>query len=298
MTATEGIFHMTDQRRLGGTYSVAEGLTFTRMGYGAMQLAGPGVFGPPADPAEAVAVLREVVSLGINHIDTSDFYGPHVTNQIIKEALHPYPDSLHLVTKVGARRDAVGGWLHARTPEELRQAVHDNLSNLGLDVLDVVNLRVGGMSRSEVGSLKEQFTALAELQQQGLIRHLGVSTVSAEQFTEAQSIAPVVCVQNFYNIANRDDDDLIDELAKQNIAYVPYFPLGGFTPLQSDVLTSIAARLDATAMAVALAWLLQRSANILLIPGTSSRVHLHQNVAGSSLALSDEDVAELDAIAA
>jgi aryl-alcohol dehydrogenase-like predicted oxidoreductase len=268
------------------------------MGYGAMQLAGPGVFGPPTDPDEAVAVLREVVGLGINHIDTSDFYGPHVTNQIIKEALHPYPDSLHLVTKVGARRDADGGWPHARTPEELRQAVRDNLSNLGLDVLDVVNLRVGGMSRSEVGTLKEQFTTLAELQQQGLIRHLGVSTVSAEQIAEARSIAPVVCVQNFYNIANRDDDDLIDELAKQNIAYVPYFPLGGFTPLQSGVLTSIAVRLDATAMAVALAWLLQRSANILLIPGTSSRVHLLQNVAGSSLALSDEDVAELDAIAA
>jgi pyridoxine 4-dehydrogenase len=289
---------MTDQQRLGGTYTVAEGLTFTRMGYGAMQLAGPGVFGPPADPDEAVAVLREVVSLGINHIDTSDFYGPHVTNQIIKEALHPYPDSLHLVTKVGARRDADGGWPHARTPEELRQAVHDNLSNLGLDVLDVVNLRVGGMSRFEVGTLKEQFTTLAELQQQGLIRHLGVSTVSAEQIVEAQSIAPVVCVQNFYNIANRDDDDLIDELALQNIAYVPYFPLGGFTPLQSDVLTSVAARLDATAMAVALAWLLRRSANILLIPGTSSRVHLYENVAGSSLALSDEDLAELDAIAA
>ena len=289
---------MTDRQRLGGTYTVAEGLTFTRMGYGAMQLAGPGVFGPPTDPDEAVAVLREVVGLGINHIDTSDFYGPHVTNQIIKEALHPYPDSLHLVTKVGARRDADGGWPHARTPEELRQAVHDNLSNLGLDVLDVVNLRVGGMSRSEVGTLKEQFTTLAELQQQGLIRHLGVSTVSAEQIAEARSIAPVVCVQNFYNIANRDDDDLIDELAKQNIAYVPYFPLGGFTPLQSGVLTSIAVRLDATAMAVALAWLLQRSANILLIPGTSSRVHLLQNVAGSSLALSDEDVAELDAIAA
>jgi aryl-alcohol dehydrogenase-like predicted oxidoreductase len=289
---------MTDRQRLGGTYTVAEGLTFTRMGYGAMQLAGPGVFGPPTDPDEAVAVLREVVGLGINHIDTSDFYGPHVTNQIIKEALHPYPDSLHLVTKVGARRDADGGWPHARTPEELRQAVRDNLSNLGLDVLDVVNLRVGGMSRSEVGTLKEQFTTLAELQQQGLIRHLGVSTVSAEQIAEARSIAPVVCVQNFYNIANRDDDDLIDELAKQNIAYVPYFPLGGFTPLQSGVLTSIAVRLDATAMAVALAWLLQRSANILLIPGTSSRVHLLQNVAGSSLALSDEDVAELDAIAA
>jgi len=298
MTATKGIFLMTDRQRLGGTYTVAEGLTFTRMGYGAMQLAGPGVFGPPTDPDEAVAVLREVVGLGINHIDTSDFYGPHVTNQIIKEALHPYPDSLHLVTKVGARREADGGWPHARTPEELRQAVRDNLSNLGLDVLDVVNLRVGGMSRSEVGTLKEQFTTLAELQQQGLIRHLGVSTVSAEQIAEARSIAPVVCVQNFYNIANRDDDDLIDELAKQNIAYVPYFPLGGFTPLQSGVLTSIAVRLDATAMAVALAWLLQRSANILLIPGTSSRVHLLQNVAGSSLALSDEDVAELDAIAA
>lgn len=289
---------MTDQQALGGTYDVADGVTLTRMGYGAMQLAGPGVFGPPADRDGALAVLREVVNLGINHIDTSDYYGPHVTNQIIKEALHPYPDSLHLVTKVGARRDETGGWPHARTPDELRQAIYDNLENLGLDTLDVVNLRVGGFSVPEDGSLAEQFTTLAELQQRGLIRHLGVSTVSAEQIAEAQSIAPVVCVQNFYNVANRGDDELIDALAGQHIAYVPYFPLGGFTPLQSDELSLIAARLNATPMAVALAWLLQRSPNILLIPGTSSVAHLRENVVGATLALSDEDVAQLNDIAA
>lgn len=287
---------MTQRDCLGGTYTMAEGVTLTRMGYGAMQLAGPHVFGPPADRDAAVAVLREVVALGINHIDTSDFYGPHITNQIIKEALHEYPDSLHLVTKVGARRDAEGGWPHARTPEELRRAVYDNLENLGLDVLDVVNLRVGGFSRAEDGSLAEQFTALAELQREGVIRHLGVSTVTAEQIAEAQSIAPVVCVQNFYNIANRHDDELIDALAEQNIAYVPYFPLGGFTPLQSDVLALVALRLDTAPMAVAIAWLLQRSPNILLIPGTSSVAHLYENVAAASLVLSEDDVAELEAI--
>lgn len=282
---------------LGGSFTMAEGLTVTRMGYGAMQLAGPGVFGPPADHDGAVAVLRAVVELGITHIDTSDFYGPHVTNQIIKEALHPYPAGLHIVTKVGARRDAEGGWPHARSPEELRQAVHDNLDHLGLDALDVVNLRMGGMSGPEPGSIAEQFEVLAELQQQGLIRHLGVSTCSAEQIVEARSIAPVVCVQNFYNVAHRVDDELIDSLAAQGIAYVPYFPLGGFSPLQSERLDAVAARLDVSPMTVALAWLLQRSPNILLIPGTSSIDHLDQNVAGATLTLSEADVAELDGIA-
>ncbi len=280
----------------GGTFTLADDLTVNRVGYGAMQLAGPGVFGPPADPAGAVEVLREVVELGIDHIDTSDFYGPHVTNRIIKEALHPYPDDLHLVTKVGARRDAEGGWPHARSPEELKRAVHDNLDNLGLDVLDVVNLRMGGVGGPEPGSIAEQFEALAELQQQGLIRHLGVSTVSAEQIDEARTIAPVVCVQNFYNVAHRVDDALIDTLAAQGIAYVPYFPLGGFSPLQLDELAAVASRLGAAPMAVALAWLLQRSPNVLLIPGTSSIGHLRENVAGAGLALSEGDLAELETI--
>jgi aryl-alcohol dehydrogenase-like predicted oxidoreductase len=261
-----------------------------------MQLAGPHVFGPPADRGAAVAVLREAVRLGITHIDTADFYGPYVTNQIIKEALHPYPDDLRIVTKVGALRDAEGGWPHARSPEQLRQAVHDNLDHLGLDVLDVVNLRVGGFDSPEPGSLAEPFTALAELQQEGLIKHLGLSTVNAEQVAEAQSIAPVVCVQNFYNVAHRDDDGLIGSLAAQGIAYVPYFPLGGFSPLQSGELNAVAAGLGATPMAVALAWLLQRSPNILLIPGTSSVAHLHENVSGAGLALSAADLAGLDRI--
>ena len=286
----------SDTTHPAGTYRVAEGLHLTRMGYGAMQLAGPRVFGPPADREAAVAVLREVVAAGVNHIDTSDFYGPHITNQIIKEALHPYPDSLHLVTKVGARRDERGGWPHARTPAELRQAVYDNLENLGLEVLDIVNLRVGGLSAPEPGSIREQFSTLAELQRDGIIRHLGLSTVSAEQIAEAQDIAPVVCVQNFYNIAHRDDDDLIDSLAHQGIAYVPYFPLGGFTPLQSDVLARVSQRLASTPMAVALAWLLQRSANILLIPGTSSLTHLGENLASLTIRLSDDDLRELDTI--
>jgi len=268
------------------------------MGYGAMQLAGPDVFGPPADRHAAVAVLREAVELGITHIDTSDFYGPHVTNQIIREALHPYPDSLYIVTKVGASRDAEGGWPHARSPQQLRQAVYDNLENLALDVLEVVNLCVGGLDSPTPGSIAEPFTALAEMQQEGLIGHLGISTVSAEQVAEAQSIAPVVCVQNFYNLAHRVDDDLIDSLATQDIAYVPYFPLGGFTPLQSDTLESVATRLEAAPMAVALAWLLQRSPNILLIPGTSSVAHLRENVAGAALTLSEQDLAELNSIAA
>jgi pyridoxine 4-dehydrogenase len=282
----------------GGTFTMAEDLTVTRIGYGAMQLAGPHVFGPPADRDAAVAVLREVIALGITHIDTSDYYGPHVTNQIIKEALHPYPDELHIVTKVGAYRDVKGGWPHARSPEQLRQAVHDNLIHLGLDALDVVNLRAGGLDSPTPGSIAEPFTVLAEMQQEGLIKHLGISTVSAEQIAEAQSIAPIVCVQNFYNLAHRVDDDLIDSLAVQGIAYVPYFPLGGFSPLQSDTLESVAAGRHATPMAVALAWLLQRSRNILLIPGTSSVEHLRENVAGAALVLSADELVELNGIAA
>jgi pyridoxine 4-dehydrogenase len=280
----------------GGTFTLAENLTMTRMGYGAMQLAGPHVFGPPTDRDEAIRVLREVVELGITHIDTSDYYGPFVTNEIIKEALYPYPESLHIVTKVGALRDADGGWPKALAPEQLRQAVLDNLARLGLDALDVVNLRVGGLESATDDSLAEPFSVLAQLQQDGLIKHLGVSTVSAEQVAEAQSIAPVVCVQNFYNLAHRIDDDLIDSLDHQGIAYVPYFPLGGFTPLPSEELLSVATSLEATQMSVALSWLLQRSPNILLIPGTSSLAHLRENVEGASLVLSDQDLAELDRI--
>ena len=282
----------------GGEFTMAEDLTVTRMGYGAMQLAGPGVFGPPKDRNEAVAVLREVVEMGITHIDTSDFYGPHVTNEIIKEALHPYPEQLRIVTKVGARRDDEGGWPHARSPEELRSAVHDNLRNLGLDALDAVNLRLGGFDGPEPGSVEEQFSTLAQMQQEGLIKHLGISTVSADQIAEAQTIAPVVCVQNFYNVAHRVDDELIDSLDAQGIAYVPYFPLGGFSPLQSSALEAVAARLEATPMSVALAWLLQRSPNILLIPGTSSISHLHENLAAASLVLPADAVATLNGIAA
>jgi pyridoxine 4-dehydrogenase len=281
----------------GGTFSLAEDLTLTRVGYGAMQLSGAHIFGPPADRDEAITVLREVVSLGITHIDTSDYYGPHVTNQIIEEALHPYPEDLRIVTKVGARRDAEGGWPTALAPEELRQAIHENLENLGLDSLDVVNLRIGGFDAPEPGSLAQPFTTLAEMQQEGLIKHLGVSTVTPEQVAEAQSIAPIVCVQNHYNIAHRVDDELIDSLAEQGIAYVPYFPLGGFTPLQSDALATVASELKETPMAVALAWLLQRSENILLIPGTSSVAHLRENVAGAALTLPEQALNELDAIA-
>ena len=281
----------------GGTFSLADDLTLTRVGYGAMQLAGPHVFGPPADRAAAVAVLREVVELGINHIDTSDYYGPHVTNQIIKQALYPYPENLRIVTKVGARRDAQGGWSQALAPNELRQAVLENLENLGVEALDVVNLRVGGLDAPRPGSIAEPFTVLAEMQQEGLIKHLGVSTVTAEQIAEAQSIAPIVCVQNFYNIAHRVDDALVDSLAERGIAYVPYFPLGGFTPLQSSSLESVATRLEATRMAVALAWLLQRSPNMLLIPGTSSVAHLRENVPGAALALPRDALDELNAIA-
>jgi aryl-alcohol dehydrogenase-like predicted oxidoreductase len=278
---------------------MAQDLTVTRMGYGAMQLAGRGVFGPPADRGAAIAVLRDAIELGITHIDTSDFYGPFVTNQIIKEALYPYPDDLHIVTKVGVYRDAKGGWIHSRTPQELRRQVHDNLINLGLDVLDVVNLRVGGGDDSHSfvqGSIAAQFATTADLQREGWIKHLGISTANDEQIAEAQAIAPVVCVQNSYNLAHREDDELIDSLTAEGIAYVPYFPLGGFSPLQSDTLSAVAAGLSTTTMAVALAWLLQRSPNILLIPGTSSADHLRENVAGGALTLSEDDLAKLNSI--
>lgn len=276
----------------GGTYLLGGDLTVTRMGYGAMQLTGSQAFGPPTDVAAAVTVVREVAQLGITHIDTSDYYGPQVTNQIIREALHPYPGDLNIVTKVGFLRDAFGGWPQAAAPDQLRQAVRDNLTNLGLECLDVVNLRLGGPGESVTGPI----TALAEMQQQGLIKHLGLSTVTAEQLVEGQSIAPVVCVQNLYNIANRNDDSMIDTLAEQGIAYVPYFPLGGFNPVQSGVLDNVAARLESTPKTVALAWLLQRSPNILLIPGTSSVQHLRENVAGIALNMPDDAVAELNAI--
>jgi pyridoxine 4-dehydrogenase len=279
----------------GGTWTLGD-LTVTRFGYGAMQLAGPWVMGPPADHDGALAVLREAVELGITHIDTADAYGPHVTNQLIREALHPYPDSLHIVTKVGATRDQQGGWPPARDPESLRRSVHENLENLGLDVLDLVNLRLGNAEGPQPGSVAEALKTLVELQQQGLIRHLGLSNATPEQVAEAQTIAPIVCVQNMYNLAHRQDDELIDALADQGIAYVPFFPLGGFSPLQSSALSTVAARLEATPMSVALAWLLQRSPNILLIPGTSSTTHLRENIAGAGLSLSDDDHAELDKI--
>jgi pyridoxine 4-dehydrogenase len=269
------------------------------MGFGAMQLAGPGVFGPPADHDEAIAVLRTAVELGVTHIDTADFYGPYITNELIHEALAPYPGDVHIVTKVGAVRDAAGGWIHARTPADLRDQVHSNLRTLQLDALDVVNLRVGGGAdgHSAVpGLIWEMFEALAAMRSDGLIRHLGLSTVDAAQLAEAHAIAPVVCVQNFYNIAGRKDDSLVKLTASLGIAYVPYFPLGGFTPLQSDTLGAVASRLGAAPMAVAQAWLLQRSPNILLIPGTSSVAHLRENVASASLELDAETVAELDAI--
>jgi pyridoxine 4-dehydrogenase len=279
----------------GGAWTLGD-LTVTRFGYGAMQLAGPGVMGPPADHDSALAVLREVAELGITHIDTSDAYGPRVTNQLIREALHPYPESLHVVTKVGSTRDSRGGWPPAREPENLRRSVHENLRNLGLEVLDLVNLRLGNAAGPQPGSLAEPFETLVELQRHGLIRHLGVSNATAEQVAEAQAIAPIVCVQNMYNLAYRQDDELIDKLAAEGIAYVPFFPLGGFSPLQSSALSTVAAQLDATPMSVALAWLLRRSPNILLIPGTSSAAHLRENVARAGLPLSDEELAELDKI--
>jgi len=271
-------------------------MTLNRMGYGAMQLAGPQVWGPPRDIDGAIAVLREAVAAGVNHIDTSDYYGPHVTNQIIKRALHPYPDGLVIVTKVGGRRGDDKSWLHALSRQELIDAVHDNLRNLGLDALDVVNLRVGGMMAPSEGSVEEPLTVLAELKRQGLIRQIGVSNVSRKQFAEAQRVAEVVCVQNFYNVANRNDDDLIDDLAKQRIAYVPFFPLGVFSPLQSSRLDAAAASLQVTPMQVALAWLLQRSLNILLIPGTSSVGHLRENLKAATLELSPEIIANLNSI--
>ncbi|MGC4782543.1 aldo/keto reductase family oxidoreductase [Micromonospora zamorensis] len=279
----------------GGTWTLGD-LPVTRFGYGAMQLAGPWVMGPPADRGGALAVLRAAVELGITHIDTSEAYGPHVTNQLIREALHPYPDSLHIVTKVGANRDQQGGWPPARDPASLRRSVHENLETLGLDVLDLVNLRLGDAAGPQPGSVAEAFETLAGLQQQGLIRHLGVSNATPEQVAEAQAIAPIVCVQNMYNLAHRQDDELIDALAEQGVAYVPFFPLGGFSPLQSSVLSTVAARLEAAPMSVALAWLLRRSPNILLIPGTSSTTHLRENIAGAALPLSDDDLAELDKI--
>ena len=286
---------MTSTPLPGGTWTLGD-LTVTRFGYGAMQLAGPWVMGPPADHDGALAVLREAVRVGITHFDTSNSYGPHVTNQLIRQALHPYPDSLHIVTKVGANRDQQGGWPPARDPQSLRRSVHENLQNLGLDVLDLVNLRLGNAEGPQPGSIVEPFETLVKLQQQGLIRHLGLSNATAEQIAEAQAIAPIVCVQNAYNLAHRPDDELIDDLTERGIAYVPFFPLGGFSPLQASALSSVASRLEATTMSVALAWLLQRSSNILLIPGTSSVAHLRENLAGAGLALCDDDLAELDKI--
>jgi pyridoxine 4-dehydrogenase len=288
---------MTKQIDLGGMFTLTDtSISVKRMGYGAMQLAGPQVWGPPRDVGAAIEVLREAVAAGVNHIDTSDFYGPHVTNQIIKRALHPYPDGLVIITKVGARRGEDKSWIHALSRQELIDAVHDNLRNLGLDELDVVNLRVGGVKGPEKGSIEAPLIVLAELKRQGLIRHIGLSNVSPEQLTEGQSITEIVCVQNLYNVAHRDDDRFIDELAGQGMAYVPFFPLGGFTPLQSSKLEAAATLLQATPMQVALAWLLQRSPNILLIPGTSSLEHLRENLMAATLQLPSEIIANLDSI--
>ncbi len=285
---------------LGGQFTFpGTASTVHRLGYGAMQLAGPGIFGPPNNPDEAIAVLREAVAGGVNHIDTSDYYGPHVTNRIIREALHPYPDGLVIVTKLGARRPADGSWQPAISPQELIDGVHSNLRNLGLEALDIANYRVMGSGHGTAeGSIGEQVSVLAELQREGLIRHIGVSNATAAQIAQARTITDIVCVQNQYNLAHRHDDALIDELASAGIAYVPFFPLGGFTPLQSSTLSSVAARLDATPMQVALAWLLHRSPNILLIPGTSSLAHLRENLAVDKLTLPAHIVAELDGIAA
>jgi len=277
-----------------GTYQLGD-RRVRRLGYGAMQLAGPGVFGPPRDPDAARAVLREAIALGVNHIDTSDFYGPHVTNTLIREALHPYPDDLVIVTKIGARRDASGGWVPATSPEDLREAVHDNLRNLGLDALEIVNFRsmldVHGPAE---GTLEAQVTALAELRQRGLVRHVGISNVTLSQVEEARRIVPIACVQNMYNLVHRDDDALIDTLARDGIPYVPFFPLGGFTPLQSGALSAIAVELGATPMQLAIAWLLRRAPNILLIPGTSSTAHLRENLAAANLVLTDAVMSRLD----
>jgi pyridoxine 4-dehydrogenase len=285
--------------KLGGPFTLPNtSMTVNRMGYGAMQLAGPHVFGPPRDMDAALDVLREAVASGVNHIDTSDFYGPHVTNQIIKKALHPYPDGLVIVTKIGARRGADASWLPALSRQEIIDGIHDNLRNLCLDKLDVVNLRVGGIERPTEGSIAEPLTVLAELQQQGLIQHLGLSNVSPTQLAEAQKIAKIVCIQNLYNIAHRHDDAFIDDLAKQGIAYVPFFPLGGFTPLQSEKLNDVAESLNSCPMQVAQAWLLHRSPNILLIPGTSSLTHLRENLGAASLQLPAETITDLNSIGA
>jgi pyridoxine 4-dehydrogenase len=294
---------MTNRSDLAGTFTLNNSsVTVRRMGYGAMQLAGREgnkmVWGPPRDVPGAIAVLREAVASGVNHIDTSDFYGPHVTNHLIEQALHPYPDDLVIVTKVGARRGSDGSWPHARSRKEIIDAVHDNLRNLSLDALDVVNLRLGGLTGPTDEPFEEPLTALAELKQQGLIRHIGLSTVSPRQLTEAQAITEIVCIQNFYNVAQRSDDEFVDALAAQGIAYVPYFPLGGFSPLQSSKLDEVAASLDATPMQIALAWLLLRSPNILLIPGTSSLQHLRENLKAARLELPDEALAALDSIGA
>ena len=288
---------MTEQGTLSGTFIVrGTSMTLNRMGYGAMQLAGPGVWGPPRNINAAVAVLREAVESGVNHIDTSDYYGPHVTNQIIKQALHPYADGLVIVTKLGARRGSDKSWIHALSRQELIDGVHDNLRNLGLDALDIVNLRVGGIMQPGEESIAEPLTVLAELKRQGLIRHIGVSNITPKQLSEAQTITEIVCVQNFYNVARRNDDAFIHDLAAQGIAYVPFFPLGGFTPLQSSALDASAASLQATPMQVALAWLLHRSPNILLIPGTSSVAHLRENLKAATLQIPAAVLADLDAI--
>ncbi len=288
---------MKNEMDLGGTFQLpGTSLTVNRLGYGAMQLAGPQVFGPPRDMNIALAVLREAVASGVNHIDTSDFYGPHVTNQIIKQALHPYPDGLVIVTKLGARRGNDKSWIHALSRQELIDGAHDNLRNLGLDALDVVNLRVGGILEPSEGSIEEPLTALAELQRLGLIRHIGLSNVTPTQLREAQKITQIVCIQNFYNVAQRADDSFIDALAKQGVAYVPFFPLGGFTPLQSSKLDTVAASMKVTPMQLALAWLLHRSPNILLIPGTSSLAHLRENLSAASLKLSPQLIADLNSI--
>jgi pyridoxine 4-dehydrogenase len=288
---------MTEQKDLAGSFTLpGNSMTLKRMGYGAMQLAGPGVWGPPKDVNAAIAVLREAVESGVNHIDTSDYYGPYVTNQLIKQALHPYPKDLVIVTKVGARRGSDKSWIHALSRQELIDAVHDNLKNLGLDHLGVVNLRVGGIEEPGEESILEPLTVLAELKREGLIRHIGLSNISPRQLTEGQAITEIVCVQNFYNVAHRNDDAFIDNLAAQGIAYVPFFPLGGFSPLQSSALDAAAASLEATPMQVALAWLLRRSSNILLIPGTSSLEHLRENLQASTLQIPPEVIADLDAI--
>jgi pyridoxine 4-dehydrogenase len=278
-----------------GTFVLGD-RTVGRLGYGAMQLAGPGVFGPPKDRSAALAVLREAVAAGVNHIDTSDFYGPHVTNQLIHEALHPYPNDLVIVTKVGARRGADKSWIPALSRQELIDGVHDNLKNLGLDILDVVNLRVGGLAEPSEGSIEEPLAVLVELKGDGFIRHIGLSNVTPGQLTEAQKLTEIVCIQNFYNVAHRNDDAFIDDLVTQGIAYVPFFPLGGFNPLQSSALDSVAAKLQATPMQVALLWLLHRAPNILLIPGTSSLAHLRENLAAAELKLPDEVLNQLNAV--